>query len=160
MSVPWPIQPMPLAVAEAAPPEDPPGVILLLWGLNVWPWSELLVNHLILKAGVLVLPIIIAPAFSKLSTTVLFLFAIKDLFNRKPFVDAKPVWSVLILTVTGTPAKQPNGLFFFLLSSKSFACFLAYSKVDTGIALILGLTWLNLSSSELIISSKDISLER
>ena len=44
-----------------------------------------------LNAGVLVLPIIRAPAFSKLFTTVLFLFAIKDLFNRKPFVDAKPV---------------------------------------------------------------------
>ena len=99
ISVPWPIQPIPQAVAEAAPPEDPPGVIFLLCGLKVWPWSELLVNHLILNAGVFVLPTIKAPAFSKLSTTVLFLCAIKDLFNLKPFVDAKPVWSVLILIV-------------------------------------------------------------
>ena len=43
-----------------------------------------------LNAGVLVLPTIRAPALSKLSTTVLFLCAIKDLFNRNPFVDAKP----------------------------------------------------------------------
>ena len=45
MSVPWPIAPMPAAVADAAPPDEPPGVIALLRGFLVRPCSLLSVNQ-------------------------------------------------------------------------------------------------------------------
>ena len=61
--------PMPAATADAAPPEDPPGVRFALCGFRVWPCARLLVNQRIEKAGVLVVPIIIAPAFFRLLTT-------------------------------------------------------------------------------------------
>ena len=69
ISVPWPIAQMPEATADAAPPEEPPGVSVALRGFSVWPCSELRVNQRIEKAGVLVRPTMIAPALRKLVTT-------------------------------------------------------------------------------------------
>ncbi len=69
ISVPCPIAQIPAATADAAPPEEPPGVRLLLRGFRVWPCSELRVNQRIEKAGVLVRPTMIAPALRRLLTT-------------------------------------------------------------------------------------------
>ena len=78
MSVPWPIAPIPAAVAEAAPPEEPPGVMPELWGFLVWPCKELRVNQRREKAGVLVRPTMIAPARRRLATTGLSAAAIRS----------------------------------------------------------------------------------
>jgi len=60
--------PTPAAVAEAAPPEEPPGVRPASWGLSVSPCRELRVNQRREKAGVLVRPITTAPALRRLAT--------------------------------------------------------------------------------------------
>ncbi len=110
MSVPCPIAPIPEAVAEAAPPEEPPGVILELCGLIVWPCNWFRVNQRRENAGVFVRPMMIAPALRKLVTTGLSRSAIRFSCNFRPFVFAYPAWSMLTLTVTGTPANSPGSL--------------------------------------------------
>src|ERR1051325_8723648 len=60
---------MPAASAAAAPPLDPPGVIALFQGFSVAPCRSLSVNQRHEKAGVLVRPMMIAPAFFRLAVT-------------------------------------------------------------------------------------------
>ena len=80
--------PIPEAVAAAAPPEEPPGVIFLLCGLRVCPCKLFLVNQCILNAGVFVLPTIRASDFFRLLTTGLSFFAMRSFCILKPFVLA------------------------------------------------------------------------
>ena len=75
-------------------------------------------NQCILKAGVFVLPTISESDFFKFLITGLSCFAIRSFCILKPLVLAKPTWSVLTLTVTGTPASSPNfSLLLIFLSS-------------------------------------------
>ena len=108
MSVPWPMVPRPAAVAEAAPPDEPPGVSLGKAGFFVAPCRELRVNQRREKAGVLVRPTMIAPARRRLATGGLSSVAMRLDWMRSPLVVAKPAWSMLTYTVTGTPARGPG----------------------------------------------------
>jgi hypothetical protein len=69
MSLPCAMAPMPAAMADPAPPEDPPGVIVRSRGLWVRPCSALSEKMRIENAGVLVRPIRIAPARRRLAVT-------------------------------------------------------------------------------------------
>ena len=69
MSLPCAMAPMPAATAAEAPPEDPPGVTPEPHGFSVRPCSALSVNQRQEKAGVLVRPMITAPARRKFATT-------------------------------------------------------------------------------------------
>src|SRR5712671_6689244 len=60
-SVPTASGPIPDATAAAAPPDDPPGVILVFHGLTVTPVSVLSVVPLMPNSGVVVLPSSTAP---------------------------------------------------------------------------------------------------
>jgi hypothetical protein len=69
MSLPWAIGPIPVATAAPAPPLDPPADSAGSRGFNVRPWSALSAKARIEKAGVLVRPMMIAPARLRLATT-------------------------------------------------------------------------------------------
>lgn len=88
MSVPWARCPMPAATADAAPPDEPPGVREGFRGLRVSPCSRLPVNQRNENAGVLVRPIITAPARRRLSTTGLLTLATTSFCNVTPLVVA------------------------------------------------------------------------
>src|ERR1700728_946148 len=68
-SLPSPIGPMPAATAAAAPPLDPPGVRSVFHGLRVTPKIGPSVWPLMPNSGVVVLPIMIAPAVRNLLTS-------------------------------------------------------------------------------------------
>src|SRR5471032_2831854 len=103
--------PMPAATAAPAPPDEPPGVIPGSRGFLVSPCIRLVVNQRYENAGQLVRPRITAPALRRLSITGLLVFAITSRCNLRPLVVANPCWSILTLTVTGTPASAPIGWF-------------------------------------------------
>ena len=69
MSLPCAMAPMPAAIDAPAPPDDPPQVIALSQGFLVNPCSWLSVNPRIENSGVLVIPMMIAPAFLRLAVT-------------------------------------------------------------------------------------------
>ena len=77
---------MPAANAAAAPPLDPPGVIALFQGFKVAPCRSLSVNQRQEKAGVLVRPMMIAPAFFRLAATGASSGAITSRNATMPFV--------------------------------------------------------------------------
>ena len=108
MSVPTASGPIPAATAAAAPPLDPPGVSDGWRGLRVWPCTRFDVNQRSANVGELVRPSRIAPAFLRLPTTGLSACAIRFSCRRVPLVVAKPAWSTLIFTVTGTPESGPG----------------------------------------------------
>src|ERR1700689_5526299 len=98
---------MPAASAAPAPPDEPPGVMPGSRGFLVSPWIRLVVSQRYEIAGQLVGQRITAPALRKLSITGLLLRAITSRCSLRPLVLAKPCWSILTLTVTGTPASGP-----------------------------------------------------
>ncbi len=108
MSLPWPIAPMPVAVAAAAPPLEPPGVRAGSHGFSVAPCSALSVNQRIEKAGALVRPITMAPARRRLATTGLSRVATRSLKATTPLSVGQPAWSTLTLVVIGTPWSGPT----------------------------------------------------
>jgi hypothetical protein len=69
MSFPFTMAPTPRAIDAPTPPEEPPHVIALSHGWNVSPCSGLSVKPRIENSGVLVRPMMIAPAFLKLAVT-------------------------------------------------------------------------------------------
>ena len=99
-----------------------------------------------------------ASDFFKLLTTGLSLVAIRFFWILKPFVLAKPAWSVLTLIVTGTPASIPKGFPWFNFLSKFSAVSFAYLKVSTTIAFIFGLTLSMCLIVSLQISTAETSL--
>ncbi len=88
MSVPCARWPIPAATADAAPPDDPPGVNLGSRGLWVGPNSRLSVNQRSENAGALVRPSSTAPARRRLSTTGLFVVAIRSRCVVRPLLVA------------------------------------------------------------------------
>ena len=81
---------MPAANAAAAPPLDPPGVIALFQGFSVAPCRSLSVNQRHEKPGVLVRPMMIAPAFFRLAATGASSGAMTSRNATTPFVVAWP----------------------------------------------------------------------
>src|SRR4029450_11195226 len=102
MSVPCAMCPMPAATAAPAPPDEPPGVIEGSRGFLVSPWIRLVVTQRYEKAGQLVRPRMTAPDLRRFSTTGLSALATVSRCSFSPLVVAKPAWSTLTLTGTGT----------------------------------------------------------
>ena len=69
MSLPCAIAPIPDAIEAPAPPDDPPQVIDASQGFSVCPCSGLSVNARMENSGVLVMPMMTAPARRRLATT-------------------------------------------------------------------------------------------
>ena len=110
MSLPWAMAPIPAATEAPAPPDEPPQVIAASQGLRVRPCRGLSVNARIENSGVLVRPMMIAPAFLRLATTGASSVAIVSFSPTTPLELAWPVTSMLILIVTGTPCSGPRAL--------------------------------------------------
>src|SRR5215831_17299771 len=110
MSLPWASVAIPAAMDAAAPPEEPPQVMAGSHGFSVWPCSGLSVKARSENSGVLVRPMMIAPALRKLAATGLSDGAIRFARAATPLELAWPFTSTLILTVTGTPCSGPSGL--------------------------------------------------
>ena len=99
---------MPAATEEAAPPLDPPGVCCSDHGFQVRPRRSFSVSSRKLKAGVLVRPMMTAPAAVQFATTGLSSWAMRLRNATTPFVVAQPAWSMFSLIVTGTPCSAPR----------------------------------------------------
>ena len=82
---------MPAATADDAPPLEPPGVCSRDQGLSVRPCRSFSVNQRTEKAGVLVRPMITAPARRRLATTGLSSVAMLSLKATTPLVVARPL---------------------------------------------------------------------
>ena len=134
------MQPIPAANEAAAPPDEPPGVMFLSQGFNVSPKRGLPVCQRRLNSGVLVLPIGIAPAFRRLSTTGELAGARLSFNLLTPFGLDCPVISTLSFIVTGTPCNGPICSFLEIFSSASIAISIASSFRLLVIAFIFGLT--------------------
>src|SRR5207244_8001442 len=76
----------------------------------------------------------------KLSITGLLLFAITSRWIFSPLVVAKPSWSMLTFTVTGTPARTPKSSPRASATSTAAACARTSAGLWSTTALILGLT--------------------
>ena len=83
--------PMPAATADEAPPLEPPGVCARDQGLSVRPCRSFSVNQRTENAGVLVRPMITAPARRRLATTGLSSVARLSLKATTPLVVARPL---------------------------------------------------------------------
>jgi hypothetical protein len=140
MSLPCPIGPMPLATAAPAPPLEPPGVIAASRGLSVRPCSALSEKMRMEKAGVLVRPMMIAPALRRFATTGASSAAITSRNATTPLVVASPCWSVLTFTVTGTPCSGPSASPRACAASALSAAASAVSSSTRTTALSFGLT--------------------
>src|SRR5918993_491078 len=104
MSLPCATAPMPAGTAADAPPEEPPGVTPASQGFSVRPCSAFSVNQRQEKAGVLVRPMITAPARRRFATTGLPPAATTSRKAPPPLLGGRPRWSALILVVPGPPA--------------------------------------------------------
>src|SRR5258707_12610220 len=138
---------MPAATAAPAPPDEPPGVMLASRGFLVSPWTRLVGNQRYENAGQLVRPRITAPALRRLSTTGLLVLAMTSRCSFRPLVVANPCWSILILTVTGTPASGPKASPRAIAASMAVACASTSSGRWSTTALIDGLTASNRASA-------------
>ena len=112
------------ATAAAAPPLDPPGVTPASQGLSVRPCRSLSVNQRTENAGVLVRPMITAPARRRLATTGLSSVAIRSFSATTPLSVAGnwqgsftlPAGVIGDTTVWGSVLPD-GGLFFYTNSS-------------------------------------------
>ena len=121
-SVPTAAGPMPDATAAAAPPDDPPGVILGFHGLRVTPVSRLSVVPLIPNSGVFVLPNNTAPASRNRAVTGASIS--HGCFGstvREPRNVGQPRVSIRSLIDTGTPSRMPVGAPLCQRASDAFA---------------------------------------
>lgn len=155
MSLPWAIAPMPLAVAVAAPPLEPPGVRPASHGLRVAPWSALSVNQRIEKVGVLVRPMTMPPARRRLATTGLSRAAIAFLNATTPLSVGEPAMSTFTLIVIGTPWSAPTGSPRASAWSAAVASARADSCSGRTTALIAGLTASSRASAASIASRQE-----
>src|ERR1700737_294628 len=140
MSLPWAIGPIPVATAAPAPPLDPPAESVGSRGFRVRPCNALSANMRIEKAGVLVRPMITAPARLRLATTGLSAAAILSRKATTPLSVGQPAWSVLTLIVTGTPCSGPRVSPRACASSAASAVASASSSSTRTTALIAGFT--------------------
>jgi hypothetical protein len=93
-----------------------------------------------------------APDVRRLSITGLLLFATASRCSVKPFVVAKPSWSMLTFTVTGTPASGPGSSPRPIAASMAEACASTSAGRWSTTALILGLTASSRASAEVAAS--------
>ena len=109
MSLPWASAPMPLITAEDAPPDEPPDDAQSFHGLKVRPCRGLSVVARMENSGVLVRPMMTAPARFRLLTTGESPGAMTSFSATRPLGVALPFWSMFSLIVIGTPCSGPTG---------------------------------------------------
>src|SRR5271169_70536 len=110
-SVPIATGPIPDATAAAAPPDDPPGVILVFHGFLVMPVSGLSVVPLMPNSGVLVLPNTTAPASRNRAVTGASTSQdCRGSMVREPRNVGQPRVRSKSLIDTGTPSRMSVGV--------------------------------------------------
>ncbi len=113
---------MPQAAATAAPPLEPPGVLVSSQGLRVMPVSGELVTPFQPNSGVVVLPSRTAPSSRSLATvgasSSQFCFGSTAL---EPRSVGQPLVMSRSLTVAGTPSTRPMGWPFIQRASDALA---------------------------------------
>ena len=108
-SPPTPSGLMPVAMATASPPLDPPGVTSGFHGLRVAPCKVLMVCHPMPKSGQFVRAIGMAPAARRRPTCGASADGMAWASAGTPCVVAEPARSMFSLTVNGTPCNGPIG---------------------------------------------------
>ena len=110
-SVPRPSGPSPAATAAAAPPDEPPEVRSKFHGLRVVPKEGPSVSPFTPNSGVVVLPMMIAPAARSRATSTLSRAAGDSLARKSPSRGrvGTPATSTRSLICTGTPCSGPSG---------------------------------------------------
>ena len=108
-SVPMWKTPMPRAAAAAAPPLDPPAVLLGSQGLAVAPKTTLSVVPFQPNSGELVFPISTAPASRSRATVGASSSEMTAAPAREHRRSGQPLAASNSLTVAGTPSAGPNG---------------------------------------------------
>ncbi len=109
MSLPMPSGDMPVAIAAASPPLDPPGVRDGSQGFIVAPCRSLSVCQRKPKSGMLVRATTMAPAAFRWRMTGASRSAIECRRLTTPCVVAEPSTSMFSLTVMGRPWSGPTG---------------------------------------------------
>jgi len=108
-SVPCAKDAIPVATATAEPPEEPPEVSARSKGLRVGPQRRFVHTAPKPNSGVLVLPMMTAPACRNLPTTSSSCSGIWSLNNNDPYVVRNPLVFVRSFTAIGTPCRGPVG---------------------------------------------------
>ena len=103
-SLPWAIGTMPEATADAAPPEDPPGVREVSQGLRAGPKRRGSLTGRIPNSGMLVLPTITKPASRIRRATNESCAGTKSPNRSEPKVKGMPATGVVSFMAIGTPA--------------------------------------------------------
>src|SRR5438477_12424860 len=155
-SVPTASGPMPEATAAAAPPDDPPGVILVFHGLRVMPVSRLSVVPLIPNSGVFVLPSNTAPASRKRAVAGASTF--QGCFGstvRDPRNVGQPRVRIRSLIDTGTPSRRSCGACLLQRASDAWALSSAASASTTQNAFRIGSRSTLLASTDCVASTGD-----
>src|SRR4029079_14769013 len=101
-----------------------------------------------------------APDLRRLSITGLLLLAMASRCSLSPLVVAKPSWSILTFTVTGTPPSGPASSPRAMAASTAAACASTSSGLWSTTALILGLTASSRASAAVAASLAETFFER
>ena len=100
---------IPVATATAEPPEEPPDVSATSKGLRVGPQRRFVQTAPKPNSGVLVLPMITAPACRSLATTSSSWSGTWFWNSNDPYVVRNPLVLVRSFTAIGTPCRGPIG---------------------------------------------------
>ncbi len=101
---------MPAASAAEAPPDEPPGVLVVSQGLRVMPVRGESVTPFQPNSGVVVLPMRTAPAWrSRATTGASSVHAWSGSTVLEPRKVGQPEVSNMSLIVVGTPSSGPSG---------------------------------------------------
>ena len=139
-SLPSAIGSIPEASAAAAPPLLPPHVFVRSYGLRVAPNTALNVCDPAPSSGVLVLPMVMAPAARSRSTMSASASGTKCSNARHPKVVRMPFVHVRSLWATGSPCSGPSSSPRATAASAASAPRRASSGSSVTIALTVGLT--------------------
>ena len=131
---------IPVATATAAPPLLPPGVSDASCGLSVAPNTRLNVFDPAANSGVLVLPMMIAPARRSRSASMPSASGMWSAKIVDPYVVRIPAVSSMSLTAIGSPCSGPSTSPRATASSAARACARAPSASSVTIAFSRGLT--------------------
>ena len=126
--------------AQAAPPLEPPTVFWRLNPLRVAPNTALKVFEPAPNSGVLVLPIVIAPAARMRCTIRASVVGTLSLYSSEPLVVRMPAVSMRSLCAIGKPCNGPSGSPRAWRSSAALAHARACSGTSVTMAFTVGFT--------------------
>src|SRR5262249_36924926 len=109
LSLPSAIGSMPLASDAAAPPLEPPALLVRSYGFRVGPYTLLTVCEPMPNSGTFVLPIGITPAARIRSTNTESSVGIASLYTSEPRVNGNPTADCRSLNAVGRPCSGGSG---------------------------------------------------